>query len=53
VVPRLNLNVSVLSLLVFDKACDKEKFIGPSIENQSTPKPIELLILLEVSMDES
>ena len=42
----LNLNVSVISVEVLVIGCAKEKLSGPITVNQSTPIPIELLILL-------
>ena len=48
--PRLNLKVSVLSVLAFVSACVREKFSGPTGVNQSIPIPVEVLILLESSI---
>ena len=49
----LNLNVSVISVSTLEIASVKVKFTGPIAENQSIPIPIELLNLLESSIDES
>ena len=51
-VPKLNLNDSVLSVFAFVIGCAIEKFIGPIGLYQSKPKPAELLILL-LSKEES
>lgn len=45
-VPRLNLNDSVISFLPFVMGSDKEKFSGPIGVKKSTAKPMEDLILL-------
>ena len=51
--PKLNLNVSVLSVLAFVIGWDNEKFNGPIGVNQSTPTPAALLIVFESSKEES
>ena len=50
--PKLNLNVSVLSDDSLVKGIAHEKFIGPTGEYQSSANPNELLISLS-SKDES
>ena len=52
-VPILNLILSVISVSAFDILSVNEKLIGQTTENQSKPNPIELLILLLLSIDES
>ena len=42
--PKLNLNVSVLSVDFFVNGLVKEKLKGPTGVNQSNPIPVELLI---------
>ena len=49
----MNLKDSVMSVSAFDKVSLIEKFKGPINVNQSIPIPIELLILLESSIEES
>ena len=51
--PKLNLNVSVLSLEPFVIGCANEKLKGPTGVYQSTPIPIELLIVLDSFNDSS
>ena len=51
-VPILNLNDSVTSVVFFDNVSVKENVKGPIGVNQSTAIPIELLILLESSIIE-
>ena len=51
--PILNLKDSVISEESFDIVSVKEKFKGPTIVYQSTPIPIELLILLDPFNEES
>ena len=42
-----------MSVSAFEIASEREKLIGPIIENQSIPIPTELLILSLSSIDES
>ena len=50
--PKLNLNVSVWSVLAFVIGWASEKLIGPKTDNQSIPTPIEVLIVFELSREE-
>ena len=49
----LNLKVSVTSVSALEIVSAKVKFKGPTGVNQSSPIPVELLILLLSSIDES
>ena len=51
--PKLNLNVSVLSVEAFETGRATEKLNGPITVNQSTPNPTDDLIVSESLKDES